>query len=619
MRFQAADGGFLLVESDGCLRKVPSEHASDPRTRITLFPRDPLASIGKSNKRIRSGDWAFIVQGSAAALETELGIARADSDEMVEGPKYLVNEVARHDAIASSRPQGESSLVTDQQQLFNKKSQSHPSKQVIRKKQLAQAFPQETETMPPTVWCLASVSRLSESHQSSPSGDRLASHASLGEKHDHAGCLPHGAQIQLFQNSFVVCYELQSSKDDESNNNSRPMASVSASPGSTTSSSAHETQLSEGQPSKTSSSSLGDSSVSSSSIFTHLWLQETPSFATVYHPTSCSCSANNSSQDRKKPAIWDNTWTICDIKTDESRSSFKNLSLVASYLASDKPRRRSKRCTSTAEPLGGMYPTRLDTRTPDGEGELDLLSEQEEEVDDDVSEYDEEDPEGGTAGSTSLQRQLSVFDVERFSAKAETQQMRAARIIVRFFRRLFRNEATHSRVQDFLRRRRRLTHTKKHVETHLSTREQLKLLQCYNPNVFGSAKAWPRQQHQQKSIVSFDTFTNRAEHDRQKLATMKCDIAFLNSDWLRSEPYSIHKVRSSPQGDMYSRRLLSSPITPKRILANREREHHFHVEMKMAKRDPPNFHYGGFQAQAAMGQRPRTAPLTNDFNGAKLP
>lgn len=608
VRFQAADGGFLLVESDGCLRKVPLEHASDPRTRITLFPRDPLATVGKQYPRVRSGDWMFIVQGSAAALETELGIARADSDEMIEGPKYLVNEVARHDA-ASTRQLGEQRLGIQQQHTPN----SHLSKQGIRKKQLAQAFPQDTETMPPTVWCLARVPRSSDFYQSLSSGDRLNSLTSPGENDsdDDEGCLTHGAQVQLFQNSFVVCYELQSSKDANSNNNSRQRRRVSITPGSAvTSSSGSEsrspqvTQASEGEPPNSSASV----EPSDTSIYAHLWLQETPAFAASYHPMSCSC-ANRSSPGRRK-AIWDNTWTICDVKTEENRikSRESSLALPLRTLAPHESRRHSKPSSSTAEPLGSADLHKLDT----GEGELDPLSEQEEDDNEvDTEAGDDENPDA--TGNTSLQRQLSVFDVERFSAKAETRQARAARIIVRFFQRLFREEITHSRVQDFLRRRRRLTHTKKHVETHLSTREQLKLLQCYNPNVFGS-KAWQKQQH---DLMSLDTFTNRAKHDRQKLATMKCDVDLLNRDWLRTERHSVHSVLSSAQSDMYLRRPLSSPITSQRIVANREREYQFHVKMKMAKRDPPSFHYGGFHI--AVGQRPRTAPLATDLNGAKSP
>lgn len=606
VRFQAADGGFLLVESDGCLRKVPLEHASDPRTRITLFPRDPLATVGKQHPRVWSGDWMFIVQGSAAALETELGITRADSDEMVEGPKYLVNEVARHDA-ASARQLGEQRLGIQQHT-----SNDHLSKQGIRKKQLAQAFPQDTETMPPTVWCLARVPRSSDFYQSLSSGDRLSSLTSPDENDsdDDEGCLTHGAQVQLFQNSFVVCYELQNSKDDDSNNNSRQRRRVSITPGSTVTSSSsssespQETQAPEGEPPGSSASV----EPSNASIYAHLWLHETPAFAASYHPMSCSC-ANRSSPGRRK-AIWDNTWIVCDVKTEENQIKPResSLALPLRTLAPHEPRRRSKPSASTAEPLGSADLHKLDT----GEGELDPLSEQKED-NDEVDAEAEDDGDPDATGNASLQRQLLVFDVERFSAKAETRQAHAARIIVRFFRRLFCEGITHSRVQDFLRRRRRLTHTKKHVQTHLSTREQLKLLQCYNPNVFGS-KAWQKQQH---GLLSFDTFTNRAEHDRQKLATIKCDVDFLNRDWLRTERHSVRNVLSSAQSDMYSRRPLSSPITSQRIVANREREHQFHVEMKMAKRDPPSFHYGGFHA--AIGQRPRTAPLATDLNGAKSP
>lgn len=621
VRFQAADGGFLLVESDGCLRKVPAEHASDPRTRITLFPRDPIATVGKQNRHVRSGDWAFIVQGSAAALETELGIARADSDEMIEGPKYLVNEVVRHDA-ASARQLDQQTLGMQQhkQQAYNG---HHLSKQTIRKKQLAQAFPQETETMLPTVWCLARVPRSSSgsSHKFLSSGDRSNIPASPGENDSDdkdEGCLVHGAQVQLFQNSFVVCYELQSSKDDD--NNSKQRRRVSMTPGSAATSnsnrggsdsrSSQEMQSSEGEPSdpSTSEEHLNES------IFTHLWLQETPEFAASYHPMSCSCG-NSSSPGRRK-AIWDNTWTICDVKIQENQSKSSRDSSLALPLrgsgSHEPPRRRSsKPGSSTSDPLSSADPNKLDTGALDGDGELDPLSEQEE--DDDVS---EDDDDAEVTGDAQLQRQLSVFDVEKFAVKAETQQARAARIIVRFFRRLFREEVTHSRVQDFLRRRRRLTHTKKHAETHLSTREQLKLLQCYNPKVFGSKARQYQQRQQQHGLLSFDTFTNRAEHDRQKLATMKCDVDFLNRDWLCTERHSVRKVLSSAQSEMYSRRPLSSHSTSQRILANREREHQFHVDMKMAKRDPPSFHYGGIHSG---GQRPRTAPIANDLNGAKSP
>lgn len=557
VRFQASDGGFLLVESDGCLRKVPKEHESDPRTLMTLFSCDPHAAIGKKPKRVRSGDWMYLVQGSSVSLATEFGVTQADSDEMIDGPRHLVNEVSRHDAVAAQ------SIDTHRLQLQNSSTLSpHAplSKQTIRKKQLDQAFTPEVEAMPTTVWCLAKVADTARSNDSrSPTGTA-----------DDDAYIRHGAQCHIFQNRFVVCYEKQSfSKGNEDMKRSVPET---------------RSELS----SRPSSAETSSPTRSSTSAFAHVWLQEVPRPLLSYHPASCQCSSSGSYDaggEAMRRSLWDNTWRICDVSVKEGDRD-------ASHSVPPDASRRSRQPNASAVYQSPQLAT----------GSVDERSDEEKASHAENEDGDELNPEGSIPST--LHRQTSIFDVATFSAKAETQQARAARIIVRFFRRLFRDEMAQSRVQDFLRRRRRISHTRNQlVDSELTGKEQLKLLQCYNPHVYGSRQhLFPQHGKlaQQRPRRGISLHSVPPDATRQKLTSMKCGVDYLNQDWLRTEKHYVQKNSH----EMYSRRPLSSPITPKRILRNRDREYQFLVEMKMAKRDPPSFHYGDVQ-----GVRPHTAPL----------
>ncbi|RLN31990.1 hypothetical protein BBJ28_00013758 [Nothophytophthora sp. Chile5] len=108
VRFQADDGGYLLMERDGILRKAPPEFRNDPRTMLTLFPMDPRLSTSK--KRVRRDDCAFVVQGAAPmysrhgaqlAVPEQIDQSQNDTDTSLErGPRSLVAtaEVRQHHA-----------------------------------------------------------------------------------------------------------------------------------------------------------------------------------------------------------------------------------------------------------------------------------------------------------------------------------------------------------------------------------------------------------------------------------------------------------------------------------------------------------------------------------------
>lgn len=594
VRFRASDGGYLLIESDGCLRKVPKECESDPRTLVTLFPRDPVANIAKQPKRIRSGDCAFLVHSSSAALQTDAGIARADSDEMIEGPAHLVSEVSRHDTLASlAPPHVELSSSLQHSRHSIKTSHASLTKQSIRKKQLERAFTPETESMPTTVWCLSKVSTHTQSR------------GETSEALDHTtdSYFRHGEQCQLFQNHAVVCYELQQ-RTSELERSLRPSSSnvsltahsadpAAQSPETQASSTSLQSSstFSESRPAAASSPARGASG-GSHATFSHVWLQETAQFGCAFHPTRCQCC------DRSESAVWDNTWRICDVSVRESTSS------------------ASRAATSTTTALVGTQRQRRSSVRAES-GATGATSSSQEQYNDNSSEAlpcgDASDStavcDGDEALPSALTRQTSVYDVATFAVRAEARQAGAARIIVRFFQRLYRHDVTQSRVQDFLRRRRRLTHTERHVNTDLSPTEQFTLLQCYNPQLYRGNGLYERGKgasplHRTRRGIAFATFTDSADADRQRLATMKCDVAYLNRDWLRTERHTVVLRRSplaSDSDDMYTRRPLSSPITSERIVANRAREHAFLVQMKMAAHEPPTFHFGG--------ARPRTAPL----------
>lgn len=564
VRFQAADGGYLLVESDGCVRKVPKEFASDQRTLLMLFPKDPIANVGKQ-KRIRSGDQVFVVQG-APSLHTEHGIAHADSDEMIEGPKHLVDEVNRHDEAASA-------LMDQQTQRQTTKHPPHLSRQAIRMKQLEQtAFVQERKFMPSTVWCLQKVPRTAADASSRSPNDGSDHHLEAKEL-----CFRDGNQIQILQNTHMVCYEMQLPKEERLVRHSATPSGTSSKDSSCSNipdtKSPAASQLSEGQSQEVGSSPRSAGETTSS--FTHVWLHDSATFSS-YHPTKCSC------HDASKK-LWENTWTIRDIEAEEYHKSAQPVLHEPSLCVPQPLTRRTK----SPSPSGNIESGKASVSgsdVPPHEKSESVTPEKE---------LDEEE-------------QTAVFNADEFCARgAEVQQTRAARIIVRFFRRMYRDTNTQSRVKEFLRRRRRLTHTKKNLDVELNTAEQERLLQCYNPNVYGSRRAaTPLTRNHQSRGGAFVNSSSSAGTDRRKLATLKCEVDLLNQDWLRTEQLPIGEALRPQQ--MYSKRPLSSPLTPKRLRANRGKEHQFHIEMMMAKRGPPTFHYGGAQT------RPRTAPTAID-------
>lgn len=526
VRFQATDGGFLLVESDGRLRKVPRERVSDPRTLVTLFPRVPRPSVGKTPTRVRSGDWVYVVHGSSASLQSGLGVSQADSVDMTDGPQYLMNDVRRHDANAAQRMD-----TACQQHASTASPKPLLSKQRIRQQQLGQAFTLDADVVPTTLWRLVQVP---ETHTGAEIVGTLPT-----------DCLRHGAQCHIFQNRNVVCYEIPVSRHDNAGNRPSSLADAGASGPSARRSSSESREEPTPRLSETPTRS-------NAAAFAHVWLQETPTLPLSYHPSCCQCHDRPNDADmRTTPPLWDNTWQICDVGACERQDASRRVRQAL--------RKKKLPTPSALEDSGSNV--------------------QEGPIDDTMRR---------------VPGRLAV------AATAESRQTRAAHIIVRFFRRFLRGKLTLSRTHDVVLRKQshqlHTSSTRSLQAEQLTANEQLKLLQCYNPHVYG------RERESQRPRRDLTSAADARHSDQRTLAAMKSGVDTLNRDWLRTETLARPSLAASSSIARMtnSRRPLSSPLTPQRLRANRERERQFLVEMKMATSDLPSFRFGA---------RPHTAPL----------
>lgn len=160
VRFQAHDGGFLLVDNDGTLRKTSDKLRNDPRTVVTLFASDSF-TIGTTSKCLRSGDPVFLVQG-AASVYTDHQAIHADSQRS-----------ANHRASDRRGARPQEYQYRDQ--------------------------PGDTKTEATNVWSIQKVV--------SPSaiGGRPDGKPTLASLNDEY--FPDGAIVEILQNNQVVCYE----------------------------------------------------------------------------------------------------------------------------------------------------------------------------------------------------------------------------------------------------------------------------------------------------------------------------------------------------------------------------------------------------------------------------
>lgn len=93
VRFVADDGCILLVDSDGSLKKGAASLASDRRSQLTIFEKDPLG-VGPISKCVRAGKDIFLAQGVASIFD-EHNVVHANSQAMRDAKTEIYNQSQR--------------------------------------------------------------------------------------------------------------------------------------------------------------------------------------------------------------------------------------------------------------------------------------------------------------------------------------------------------------------------------------------------------------------------------------------------------------------------------------------------------------------------------------------
>lgn len=172
----------------------------------------------------------------------------------------------------------------------------------------------------------------------------------------------------------------------------------------------------------------------------------------------------------------------------------------------------------------------------------------------------------------------------------EAREHHAALVIGRFLSRAARFGSSHQlqrpvnsrslKGDTFISRKRESTPDAK---TKLTTPEQLMVLQHYNPRVYGSARSAASVIHRIPGVSLVGHVS--VEREQRALARMRNEVALLSGDW--QQPQRSHLPKNQPKPVERPR-----SATAQTIVANREKEFQFHVQMKMTRRGEPRLRFG---------------------------
>jgi hypothetical protein len=346
---------------------------------------------------------------------------------------------------------------------------------------------------------------------------------------------------------------------------------------------------------------------SRSAPFTHVWLQQNDLSSQHQDPKLKSAKAVHH---------WDNLWFLIDVASDreserrrKQQDAEREAERDAALRITDDPEDRDddrdhNKCQDRVEPLAnGMAGNNHE---------------------DDRSQH--------------VAKRVSVLHARVFvSHKAEQAQRHAAAIVVRFLRRVFRREAER-RAKELIDRR-IIRRTNKHLPQQvdgcelLTTHQQLRILQCFKPNIYGSQHALMMESASHRIPGISLQGSKHHQQEAQRLVSMARDLKYLGSPEFKqvavprassSSPSSSHQLSLPPP-----RRQLR---TPHQQLSKekRDRDHRIHVQLAMVHREKPSFRFGkptslqGRPRQLQHGHqyqvRPQTAPappVPNKLTGWK--
>jgi hypothetical protein len=423
VRLVADDGGLLLIDADGSMRKASAALATDPRSLLTVFPSDPLA-VGAASKCIRAGNGVFITKG-VASVYVDHDVVHADSRRMrsLGGPPNRLEE------------QEDTQQWTAVWNFFKFVD-----------------------------WDPLAPDRLS---------DAKATLRSLDEEY-----FSHGCAIEIRQGELVVCYEL-----------SEPQ-------------SAREAPVDAASTSTTASGNLGQSpllrfpnddpttSAFAASSMAGLWLADLRRDGTYKRVEGSGA---------ERVACVATRWRLVDVADEKKRQHQRSLTAGKSRLD-----RR----------LGTPGMKHVSTATV-ADTAASLLRR--------------------TTRSVSESTKIGISPAE--IAELEERLNSAARIIVRFLRRICIDETAKKRISGLAQRKRRELRRMtlsaiggdEGRQSVLTSDEQLRIMRCYKPSVYASHPLLvpPLNASPQKAAAMRQMHRNRARAQQEKAARIHHELAFL--------------------------------------------------------------------------------------------
>lgn len=422
----ADDGGLLLIDADGAMRKASAALATDPRTLLTVFPSDPLG-VGAASKCVRAGDGVFLTKG-VASVYVDHDVVHADSRRMRSRGGLSNGLGAQEDELSSQQWTA--------------------------------------------VW---SFSKLVDRSPVAPGrlSDAKATLRSLDEEY-----FSHGCAIEIRQGELVVCYE----HNEPQSAREAPAAAVSTS--ATASGNVGQ------RPLLRSPSDRPDGSAFAPSPMADLWL------ADLNHDGTYECVGDSSSE---CVACVATRWRLVDVADDKQRQQRRSLTAGKSRLDRrlGTPGLKHMSTASAANNAASLH--RRATRS--------------------VSE--------------STATGINPAEI----AELEERLNRAARIIVRFLRRICIDEAAKKRIAGLAQRKRRELHRMTMIaiggdedgQSVLTSDEQLRILRCYKPSIYASHPLLvpPLNASPQKTAARRQMHRSRARAQQEKAARIHHELAFL--------------------------------------------------------------------------------------------